>query len=78
MIGLGSEIRSGIFLFNSLRERNTDILYQPRAGCMIQTETSTNLRSAMVFAFRLEKTAYRWTSITLAIIVLIPRSARAP
>ena len=28
-------------------------------------------------AFRLEKTAYRWASITLAIIVLIPRSARA-
>jgi uncharacterized membrane protein YccC len=28
-------------------------------------------------AFRLEKTAYRWVSITLAIIVLIPRSARA-
>jgi uncharacterized membrane protein YccC len=26
-------------------------------------------------AFRLEKTAYRYTSITLAIIVLIPRSA---
>jgi uncharacterized membrane protein YgaE (UPF0421/DUF939 family) len=28
-------------------------------------------------AFRLEKTAYRWASITLAIIVLIPRSAPA-
>jgi len=28
-------------------------------------------------AFRLEKTAYRWASITLAIIILIPRSARA-
>jgi len=28
-------------------------------------------------AFRLEKTAYRWASITLAIMVLIPRSARA-
>ena len=28
-------------------------------------------------AFRLEKTAYRWASITVAIIVLIPRSARA-
>jgi hypothetical protein len=28
-------------------------------------------------AFRLEKTAYRWASITLGIIVLIPRSARA-
>jgi len=27
-------------------------------------------------AFRLEKTAYRWASITLAIPVLIPRSAR--
>jgi uncharacterized membrane protein YccC len=27
------------------------------------------------FAFRLEKTAYRYASITLAIIVLIPRSA---
>src|SRR6202011_723343 len=29
------------------------------------------------FAFRLEKTAYRYASITLAIIVLIPRSAPA-
>jgi len=28
-------------------------------------------------AFRLEKTAYRYASITLAIIVLIPRSAPA-
>jgi hypothetical protein len=28
-------------------------------------------------AFRLEKTAYRWASITLAIVVLIPRSPRA-
>jgi uncharacterized membrane protein YccC len=28
-------------------------------------------------AFRSEKTAYRWASITLAIIVLVPRSARA-
>lgn len=29
------------------------------------------------FAFRLEKTAYRYASITLAIIVLIPRAAPA-
>jgi len=29
------------------------------------------------FAFRLEKTAYRYASITLAIIVLIPRTAPA-
>jgi uncharacterized membrane protein YccC len=28
-------------------------------------------------AFRLEKTAYRWARINLAIIVLIPRSAQA-
>jgi uncharacterized membrane protein YgaE (UPF0421/DUF939 family) len=28
-------------------------------------------------AFRLEKTAYRYASVTLAIIVLIPRSATA-
>jgi hypothetical protein len=31
MIGLWSEIRSGMLSFNSLRERNTDILYQRRA-----------------------------------------------
>ena len=31
MIGLWSEIRSGMLSFNSVRERNTDILYQRRA-----------------------------------------------
>src|SRR5205823_7209587 len=31
MIGLWSEIRSGMLSFNSLRERNTDNLYQRRA-----------------------------------------------
>jgi len=31
----------------------------------------------LAIAFRLEKTAYRYASITLAIIVLIPRSAPA-
>jgi hypothetical protein len=31
MIGLWAEIRSGMLSFNSLRERNTDILYQRRA-----------------------------------------------
>ena len=33
------------------------------------------LTGLLSFAFRLEKTAYRYASITLAIIVLIPRSA---
>ena len=35
------------------------------------------LLGILSFAFRLEKTAYRYASITLAIIVLIPRSAPA-
>jgi len=35
------------------------------------------LMRLLSIAFRLEKTAYRWASITVAIIVLIPRSARA-
>jgi uncharacterized membrane protein YgaE (UPF0421/DUF939 family) len=35
------------------------------------------LLGLLSFAFRLEKTAYRYASITLAIIVLIPRSSPA-
>jgi len=35
------------------------------------------LLGLLSFAFRLEKTAYRYASITLTIIVLIPRSAPA-
>ncbi|PYK02456.1 MAG: hypothetical protein DME63_06590 [Verrucomicrobia bacterium] len=47
------------------------------AGNLVAFALAIVLIGMLSIAFRLEKTAYRYASITLAIIVLIPRSAPA-
>jgi uncharacterized membrane protein YgaE (UPF0421/DUF939 family) len=42
---------------------------------LVAYAVATFLVGLLSFAFRLEKTSYRYASITLTIIVLIPRSA---
>ncbi len=44
---------------------------------MVAFAVAIVLIGLLSIAFRLEKTAYRYASVTLAIIVLIPRSAPA-
>jgi uncharacterized membrane protein YgaE (UPF0421/DUF939 family) len=46
-------------------------------GNLVAFALAIVLIGMLSIAFRLEKTAYRYASITLAIIVLIPRSAPA-
>src|SRR5437870_4845504 len=49
-------------------------IYAETLDRKIDSRTAIVLIGLLAIAFRLEKTAYRYASITLAIIVLIPRS----